>query len=228
VLASVAGLGFSAGCGAGQIAQTERMKPSVPGLNADVGQLGIRDVTIAYKGPDGYAAGDTAPLSVWIYNGNSQPVSLTGVTVTGAGDTAGNAGTVVVIGSAAPSASAIPSASSSASASGRPSPDASANASRSATPKASASASAAPSASPSPSSPGSTTISIPIPARSFIVLVPGGSQYLAITKLAQPLKPGQPLHVVFHFSNDASVPSASNQDVPMAPPSSSEPRMSQS
>ena len=68
------------GCSAGQLTQTAVQVPAVPGANVTVGVIGLRNLQIAYSGPDGYAAGGNAPLIVRIFNEGSKPVKLTGAT----------------------------------------------------------------------------------------------------------------------------------------------------
>lgn len=75
-----------AGCSAGQIAETARKAPSVQGVNADaqlrdddgriVGSVAVRDVMVAYDGPEGYERGGAAPLEVRIFNDTPEAVTV--------------------------------------------------------------------------------------------------------------------------------------------------------
>ncbi|MFD0823806.1 hypothetical protein ACFQ0D_37020, partial [Micromonospora zhanjiangensis] len=93
------------GCGAGQIAHTAEMAPTVPGANAQTtdGNYKIRNLLLAYPGEKGYPAGGNAPVEVGIYNDSHSPVTVK-VTVAGARS-------VVLSGGAAPSGGASASAS---------------------------------------------------------------------------------------------------------------------
>ncbi|GAB3656972.1 hypothetical protein [Glycomyces tarimensis] len=77
-IAAAAATGLSA-CGAGQVTQTDTKQTAVDGANVAVGDLSLRDLEVAYASPDGYEAGDDAPLGVWISNEGTETVSLVGV-----------------------------------------------------------------------------------------------------------------------------------------------------
>ncbi len=91
-LAVVAGAGAAAllaGCGAGQIAETAKIKPAVQGVNANStdGTIALRDLSIAFRGDSNrtYNAGDNASLVVRIANSGDSSDTLTSVS-TGAAD----------------------------------------------------------------------------------------------------------------------------------------------
>ncbi|WP_067509115.1 hypothetical protein [Actinoplanes sp. TFC3] len=67
-----------AACGTGQVAETAIKKPSVPGVNTENGNrsVSIRNLSVAYTGVKGYAAGDDAVLEVGLYNQTEQPVTV--------------------------------------------------------------------------------------------------------------------------------------------------------
>jgi hypothetical protein len=69
----------AAGCGAGQVAATGDMVPSIPGVDADAGPIALRNLLIPYR-PDGYPAGSDVPLIVRIVSDATQPVTLTQIT----------------------------------------------------------------------------------------------------------------------------------------------------
>ncbi|HEY9482942.1 MAG TPA: hypothetical protein VIR00_08270, partial [Micromonosporaceae bacterium] len=83
---AVIAAGALAGCGAGQIAETSTIVSAVPGGSASVavptknnpnGALLITNVTVDYNDVNGYAAGATAPLSMWIINQSTDPLTVT-------------------------------------------------------------------------------------------------------------------------------------------------------
>jgi copper(I)-binding protein len=65
-----------AGCGAGQITQTDTQVAAVNGANAQVGQVAIRDTVIEFsdqaQGDAVYPRGGSAPLSMSMVNGGAQ------------------------------------------------------------------------------------------------------------------------------------------------------------
>jgi copper(I)-binding protein len=94
-----------AGCGAGQITQTDSQQPAVNGTYAQVKTIVLRDVAVQYptSGP-GYPAGATPALTLTIVNQGTQDDSLVSVTTedgaqaTVAGSKAVVAGHSLVIG----------------------------------------------------------------------------------------------------------------------------------
>ncbi len=77
-IAAAAATGLSA-CGAGQVTQTDTKQTAVAGVNVDAEYLALRDLQVEYSGSEGYDAGETAPLRVWISNNSNEPVSLLAV-----------------------------------------------------------------------------------------------------------------------------------------------------
>lgn len=69
---------LASGCGAGQIAETAKADPGVPGVSATTpdGHFKIINLAIAYPGPDGYPAGADAPLNLAIHNDSLKPVTV--------------------------------------------------------------------------------------------------------------------------------------------------------
>lgn len=72
-----------AGCGAGPDAATSLTRPSIPGVNAEVGEVQVRNAVVGFA-PGGYAQGDDAPATLAIGNAGQQPVRLTGLASEGA------------------------------------------------------------------------------------------------------------------------------------------------
>ncbi|GAB3475823.1 copper chaperone PCu(A)C [Amycolatopsis cihanbeyliensis] len=95
-----------AGCGAGQITQTDTQQAAVNGAQATVGSLAIRDAVLAYPPNDSvYRAGSSAELNLRVINDGDQPAELVSVSsdaaanaiISGASTIAGR--NVLVIGS---------------------------------------------------------------------------------------------------------------------------------
>ena len=68
-----------AGCSAGQVTQTDQMKPAVNGNKGDLGDVALRDVLVAYPESGSYDAGDDAPLTLTIVNVGGTDDELTAV-----------------------------------------------------------------------------------------------------------------------------------------------------
>jgi hypothetical protein len=221
--ALLSGLLLSA-CSAGQVSQTDRMVPAVPGANADSSQgvVSLRDVQVRYNSPQGYPAGAAAPLIVYVVNNDvNRPLVLRGVTAA-ASKGGPSLGTVVLAGgtvdlekNSSASASASASAPASASASASASPSGSAKPSTSATP--SGSPSATPTASPSASAAGNAVINLTIPPNSFARLAPGAGGYLAINSISQAVGPGSTVYLTFTFDRDEPVEMTVPFGVPLSP-----------
>jgi hypothetical protein len=210
-----AALAVLSGCSAGQISQTDRMVPAVPGANVDSphGLVSLRNAMIKYNGSKGYPVGATAPLVVYIVNNSlDSAVTVRGVS---AADRAGGAslGTVVLAGGATdietnPSATPSAWASGGGSASASPSGGGSPASSDGGSPAPSGGGSPAPSGdSPSatPATPGpsaNATVNLRIPPNSYARLVPGAGAYLAITGLTASLKPGSSAFLTFNVAGD--------------------------
>lgn len=216
-----------AGCSVGQIAETARKNPSVPGANADrqltdanglVGSVSVRDVLVAYQDPKGYRRGGDAPLDARVFNDTTGPMTVR-VTVARPGTGSGvdspqvvEAGSVSLVGGATPGVSpgtspgASPSGlTASGPAVGNPSPDvpnagpgASGPAAASGSPAASAGAG---SAGPDGSAGAGTPATFDIPAGGMVVLSRAAGRYLLLTGLRDHLTPGESVPLVFRFSN---------------------------
>ncbi|MEU8631705.1 hypothetical protein AB0C38_06015 [Amycolatopsis sp. NPDC048633] len=197
-----------AGCGAGQITQTDSQQPAVNGTYAQVKTIVMRDVAVQYptSGP-GYPAGATPALTLTIVNQGAQDDTLVSVT-TGDGTqaTVGGskdiiAGHSLVIGpddavestnEAQPTSSGAPTSSSEA-------PTGTSSTGTSATGTAtSSSSSEAPSASATPTAAPATV----------------GKGTVTLPALKQPLWPGQTIKVTFVFKNAGPV----TVELPVAAP----------
>jgi copper(I)-binding protein len=81
---AVLGLGAAlvlAGCGAGQITQTNTMLPAVNGTLGQAGQIAVRNASLANsdKCEQAYAAGSDAPLKLTVANGGPKDDELVAV-----------------------------------------------------------------------------------------------------------------------------------------------------
>jgi hypothetical protein len=244
VAAIVAG-GALAGCSAGQVSETATIVSAVPGGSASVavptqqnpnGALLIKNVTVDYNGVNGYAAGDTATLSVWMVNQSTVPVTVT------AGDSQlidpskerqlSSLGAVtlsggkpdVVIAQSVPSAPAT-AATTAPAAPSTPTTEPSAPASAAPTESATGSPSTAPAA---PAAPTSITIQ-PGTMQILSTSAGPGTQYLMIADLKQAVVPGNTVQLTFNVTSPNGDPLGSTQIIaPVAPPASPAPRVSDS
>lgn len=183
-IAGAAAAALSA-CGAGQETQTDLKVSAIAGVNVDEGDLALRDLQVEFDSAEGYAAGDTAALRVWIGNEGEEEVSLVGVET--------EAGTVTFVSPAAQAAEeAAASDEPSSPAEGESSPE--------------GAESSAPAVEEDPFE-GETTFDIPIAVGDYERLDEGveGGDYLLIEDLATELKSGDTIEVVFLFSNGQEV-----------------------
>jgi copper(I)-binding protein len=102
VLAGAGAAALLAGCSSGQIAETAEVRPSVQGVNVDVGSLALRDLTVQYPDGRGYDKGSDAPLVVRIANNGGRADTLESVETDAAAS-------VSFVGETTASASATPS-----------------------------------------------------------------------------------------------------------------------
>ncbi|WAL66158.1 copper chaperone PCu(A)C [Amycolatopsis cynarae] len=75
-----------AGCGAGQITQTDTMPPAVNGASVKAGAISVRNAAVVNNNQclQAYASGDSAPLTLTIANDGNQADELLSVSSTGA------------------------------------------------------------------------------------------------------------------------------------------------
>jgi copper(I)-binding protein len=219
--------GLLAACSAGQLAATSLVVPAVAGGQASVQAgsrtetIGIANATLDYPGTKGYAKGDSAAVTLWIFNNTTKDITLIGAS-SDAGrvlvSTGNHSGAVSpCLASArpiqpnpstgAPTAGVLPSAGASAGVSpagptNTPSSRPSARPTASGTPSAapSASASASPSPSPSATPAGSAEIKVPIKAFGCVALNRDSAQFLQITQLAKGVGSGNTVNMSFTFS----------------------------
>ncbi|WP_134661953.1 MULTISPECIES: hypothetical protein [unclassified Amycolatopsis] len=198
--AGVSALGAAlvlAGCGAGQITQTDTQQPAVNGTYAQVKTIVLRNAAVQYpaQGP-GYAAGSPAPLTLTVINQGQQDDKLVSVTSEGAsgpaqisGDTAIVAGHSLVIGPADAVEQGAPPQSESANST--PASDANQPASGAPSSAPSSSASSAP----------NSASNAPQTGESGGAASQLGSGKVVLPGLKQPLWPGATIKVTFTFQN---------------------------
>lgn len=199
-----------AGCGAGQITQTDSQQPAVNGTYAQVKTIVLRDVAVQYptSGP-GYGVGATPALTLTIVNQGAQDDSLVSVTADAGQATLGGskdivAGHSLVIGpdDAVESTNEVqttpPSSSSESSATSTATGTATGTSSSATGTATSSSSAEAPSTSVTPTAAPATV----------------GKATVTLAALKQPLWPGQTIKVTFVFQNAGPV----TVELPVAAP----------
>ena len=175
-LAAATAVAF-AGCSAGQVAETSLKRPSNQGVNEENSNntVAIRNLAVVYNGTDGYAAGDSAPLEVTLYNQTSQPITvLVSSRKPDAAlgtDVVSGTNVVLVGGQSSPATSSAES----------PSPSPSESGAAAGTP--------------------ARIVLDPLGYASFL---PGDTQSLQVQGLSDKLRPGMSVNLVFEFSNGAA------------------------
>ena len=232
---AVIAAGALAGCGAGQIAETSTIVSAVPGGSTSVavptednpnGALLIKNVTVDYNDVNGYAAGATAPLSMWIINQSTDPLTVTGgdaklvdptkaTTLTPLGSMSLSSGTPVVqaVQGVAGNPSTPPAVPPSSPASTAPS---------------SPSGSGAPS--PAPATPAAASVTIQ-PGTMMVLSTSAGSnvQHFEVADLKGAVVPGNTVQLTFNVTMPDGTPLQSTQLVaPVSPPSAPGPRVTDS
>jgi hypothetical protein len=184
-------------CSAGQVNQTSTQVRDKVGLTAQVGDILLRGVQLAYPQSGAYAAGDDAPLQGAIVNTGAQDDVLTGISgpgFSGVRVTGSPSGTATGTASAIPTATATPTSAGTPTGTATPTPTGTATAT---SPSASTSTSA-------PSAGGSSTVNIPIPVDSSVFLGKNAPT-ITLVGLAQPLNAAQAIEVTFTFQRAGQV-----------------------
>ena len=180
-------------CSAGQVPQTATQNRDKVGPEAAVGDITLRQVTLAYPQDGLYSAGDDAELQMAIVNSDTEADTLVGIE--------GEAFDGVVVSGQA-TASAVPSYPSAATTPATPS-----------TPGAAPSTPTTPGATPVPgtvptsSAPAaaSTQVQIPIPAGSTVFLGGAGGPTVELADLSEELTSGQSIEVTLTFQRAGEV-----------------------
>jgi hypothetical protein len=183
-------------CSSGKVTQTSGQVAAIPGANADLGDISLRGVMVAYGGPEGYPIGGNAPLIVRIFNNGQTAVKLVGASASE------SATRVELTGAGGPPA--------------EPTPDPSAEPDPSASPE--------PTPSPTPE-PVAQAFAVEVKPASYQALVPGQGAYLQLVDLTEALTPGTSVRVTFRI-DDGSTSHTVEMTVPVAPPETAVPRAS--
>jgi hypothetical protein len=210
-VAAVAAVALAA-CSSGQVAETSLKKPSNQGVNADNSNRSvfIRNLSVQYNGTEGYAAGDSAPLELGLYNQTTQAVTvlISSQPLEGAAESQGvvSGSSVGLVGgaSAEPStpSSAIPEPSGSRRSGGQddqgedeiPTPDPSSN----------PSPGEQPSTAPTPAGAQARPARIEIGPLGSATFLPDGAEKLQVLGLTGKLTPGTSVNLFFEFDNGAA------------------------
>ncbi|WP_086848946.1 hypothetical protein [Amycolatopsis kentuckyensis] len=202
-----------AGCGAGQITQTDSQQPAVNGTHAQVKTIDLRNAAVQYPTPGpGYAAGATPALTLTIVNRGAQDDSLVSVTVEGGGQaTIEGSKTVVAMHSLVIGPDDAVESTNEVQSTGAPTSSPSAPTS-SGTPTGSSSATNSPgnnlTATPTSEVPSSGPAATPTAPEKV------GQATVTLPALKQPLWPGQVIKVTFVFQNAGPV----TVELPVAAP----------
>lgn len=195
--AALLGMGLS-GCSAGQVTRTADTQPAIVGVNvaSEDETILIRDAAIAFPGPDGYPAGQSAPITMVIVNQSLAPIRLVQAQ-SELGQATLQTGWVT---EAPPS----------------PTPEAGATPTASPTGEASPDATASPAAAQSPAPPATGQAGITIPADGFAQVT------VTVSQLRQPVGPVESIPLQLTFDEATVGPF----DVPIATPLEPLPRAS--
>ncbi|MDS0133594.1 MULTISPECIES: hypothetical protein [unclassified Amycolatopsis] len=202
-----------AGCGAGQITQTDSQQPAVNGTHAQVKNIDLRNAAVQYptSGP-GYAAGATPKLTLTIVNRGAQDDTLVSVTTEDGGQaTIEGSKTVVAMHSLVIGPDDAVESTNEVQSTGAPTSSPSAPTST-ATPTGSSSATN----SPGNNLTATATSEVPSSGPAATPTAPEkvGQATVTLPALKQPLWPGQVIKVTFVFQNAGPV----TVDLPVAAP----------
>ena len=187
------------GCGAGQIAETAAMKPTISGVNLQTADnsFKIRNLAVSYLDVKGYPAGGNAPLELVLFNDSHEPVTVRVSTTSARSvELAGGPATAV-----SPTSTGAPGAQGEHTASASPEPSAHSTASPSGTAAPTGSATPSPATTPSPTetpqAPAGAPANIQVPPGGYVVLSRAAGSFLQLTGLKAALAPGQSVELVF-------------------------------
>jgi copper(I)-binding protein len=205
-------------CSAGQITQTGTQVRDKAGAQAQVGDISIREATLAYPTGGSYSSGDDAALEMAIANNGSQDDTLTKVSGTGfssavftavptssaTGTPTGTTASGTTAGSSPTGAPTTTASSTTASSTGASSTGASSTGAATSTPAGSTSASGSASASAGTSASSSAApTELPIPAGGTVFV--GQDAHITLTGLDSSLTTGQYVTVVLTFAKAGEV-----------------------
>jgi len=225
--------GALAGCGAGQISETATIVSAVPGNSLSVpvptkdnpnGALLFKNVTVDYNDVAGYPVGGTAPLSVWIANQSTEPVTVTAGDAQLVDPTKASQlsplGAMTLAGGEVALASANSAPTTEPASPGTPGGAPSA-------PSAAASAPSAGASAPSTSAPAApANVTIPPGEMAILSTTAGaGVQHLQIPALQSPIVPGNTVQLTFNVTVNGQPLQSAQLVAPMAPPTAPAPRV---
>ena len=224
LFAGLALLAALSACSAGQISQTSTQVAAVPGANLTIGDpnvdgIALRDLAIAYLGPQGYPQGGSAPLVVRIFNIGPSTVTLVKVTTDAARGVVLVGGPVLTPAATATRTTAPTATAPTRTAPPTPTTNASGTPSGSAVPPGSATSNATPTPTVAAQA-GQEKFSIAIASVGYALLVPGQGAYLQLVGLKSALLPGQSVHLSFTFADGRT----GDIVVPVSVPQGAQPR----
>lgn len=186
-------------CGVGQVNQTATQIRDKTGPSAQIGDLSLREVLIAYPSGGQYRSGDSAELTMSIANSGPDDDALVGISGDGIDG-------VQVISPASSSASGSASGSAPASSSGgAASQTAGSSVGGASSNPTAASGSSSASATASGSSSSGTSLNIPVPSHSSVFIGETDAPSLLLTGLSASLRPAQSLRLTFTFQRAGQV-----------------------
>jgi copper(I)-binding protein len=218
-----------AGCGAGQVAETARKRPSVPGVNVNVGDIAIRNALVEPPPSGEWKVGSDVPLDMRLTNLGREADTLVGAEVLPEDDGKEVAEKVELrVGGEAPTGA--PGATPAPLVCITPEPVDVTTASPGATGPASPPVTASPPGTVTPSATGTSPSApiAPLPEQRIeiqpgcLVILDSTTQQLVLVKVKKELIPGDVVKVTLGFERAGSV----TLDLPVAPPPSPLPRES--
>jgi hypothetical protein len=213
-------VGLVSGCSAGQLAATAEIVPAVPGgsvlvnfhdpANPNSAVL-VQNAVIA-PSVGGYKVGSDAPLQLRIINQTPGVITVTPDSATLQAPVGGTVGNDKPVGTLTWASSKTPVEAPS------PSPSLSPSGQPSGSP--SGSPSGAPSETPTPpAAPALKDLTIQPGPAGLLILTPGSDQFLTISNLTQPLRPGDIVNLTLKFTDAAGETQSGTVAMPIGPPS---------
>lgn len=187
-------------CSAGQVPQTATQNRDKVGPEAAVGDITLRQITLAYPQDGLYAEGDDAELQMAIVNSDTEADTLVGIE--------GEAFEGVVVSGQATASPAVPDSPSAAPTTTPATPTTPETAPQTTTPGATTSPGTLPTPTvpAAPSTPSaSTQVDIPVPAGSTVFLGGAGGATVELADLSEELTTGQSIEVTLTFERAGEV-----------------------
>jgi copper(I)-binding protein len=191
-------------CSAGQVSQTATQNRDKVGPEATVGDITLRQITLAYPQDGLYAAGDDAELQMAIINGDTEADTLVGIE--------GEAFDGVVVSGQATPVPAVPGSPSAAAETVPAEPTPAATVPPATEPEAATTPGATPTVPAPPTVPttppapsASTQVQIPVPAGSTVFLGGSSGATVELADLAEELTAGETIQVTLTFERAGEV-----------------------